>query len=81
MSKKITIFKRTETIESKAAVNYPCDQIGFKITVSSDDGDDVLFEAETVEEGIESLTYSHVTPQELIAIGHKLIAAGQMFGG
>jgi len=83
MTKEITIYQRKETVQSNAAVNYRCDQTGFKITVSDpveiDDDNLILFEAETIEEGIGSMTYARVTPEELVAMGYKLIAAGEMF--
>jgi hypothetical protein len=82
-TKEITIYKRKETVQSDAAVSYRCDQTGFKITVSDpvEIGEDnlVLFEAETIEEGVGSMTYARVSPEELVAMGYKLIAAGEMF--
>ena len=73
MTKEVTIYKRQE-VEGRE---------GFKIKVSDpvEIGDDnlVLFMAETVEEGVESMTYSRLTPEEMVALGYKLIAAGEMF--
>lgn len=73
MTKEVTIYKRQE-VEGRE---------GFKIKVSDpvEIGDDnlVLFMAETVEEGVESMTYSRLTPEEMVALGYKLVQAGNMF--
>lgn len=75
MTKSLTIYERMETVKSDAAVNYKCDQTGFKITVSDpvviDNQTLALVEAETVE--------ARVTPEELVAIGYAFVAAGEKF--
>ena len=70
MTKSIIIYERKEI--------YGRD--GFKLTVADDINSTVCITAETVKEGIETMiTYGRLTPREIMSMGYKMVAAGEMF--
>jgi hypothetical protein len=76
MSEEI-VYHRKEEHEQTNAVSYPANTEEFKLTIKHEDEEDVLLEFLTKEEGIESLTYTRVTPEELYTIGSLMMGAGK----